>query len=120
MSLQLRKLWHGTSMSIHEFVHVSIYVCSLIYSWYRVSDSAALYPIPSSQRVILSRTLLLIKNADERDAGKWVSNRQTANRWQSEYVKCSTVELFQTTQRLSLFGNAFPIKKIIENLQNIV
>uniref|UniRef100_A0A1A9UEN6 Ig-like domain-containing protein n=1 Tax=Glossina austeni TaxID=7395 RepID=A0A1A9UEN6_GLOAU len=44
-----------------------------IFTWYRVSDSSALYPIPSSQRIILSRTLLLIKNADERDAGKWVS-----------------------------------------------
>lgn len=44
----------------------------VIYRWYRVSDSAALYPIPFSQRIILSRTLLLIKNADERDTGKWV------------------------------------------------
>lgn len=44
----------------------------IIYRWYRVSDSAALYPIPLSQRIILSRTLLLIKNADERDTGKWV------------------------------------------------
>ncbi|KAH8408036.1 hypothetical protein KR222_011729 [Zaprionus bogoriensis] len=43
-----------------------------MFSWYRVSDSAALYPITSSLRIILSRSLLLIKNADERDNGKWI------------------------------------------------
>lgn len=41
--------------------------------WFRVSDSKALYPVPSSHRVIPSQTLLLIKNADERADGRWVS-----------------------------------------------
>ncbi|XP_061389424.1 cell adhesion molecule Dscam2-like, partial [Musca vetustissima] len=53
--------------------------------WYRVSDSSALYPIPSSQRVILSRTLLLIKNADERDAGKWVC--QASNQFGEQRIE---------------------------------
>ncbi|CAD6994274.1 unnamed protein product, partial [Ceratitis capitata] len=56
-----------------------------IFTWYRVSDSSALYPIPSSQRVILSRTLLLIKNADERDAGKWVC--QAANQFGEQRIE---------------------------------
>lgn len=43
-------------------------------SWYRVSDSNALYPVPSSQRIIPSNTLLYIRNADERCAGRWVSS----------------------------------------------
>lgn len=42
-------------------------------SWYRISDSNALYPVPSSQRIIPSNTLLYIRNANERSAGKWVS-----------------------------------------------
>lgn len=42
-------------------------------SWYRVSDSNALYPVPSSQKIIPSNTLLYIRNADERCAGRWVS-----------------------------------------------
>ncbi|XP_055315179.1 cell adhesion molecule Dscam2 isoform X2 [Sitodiplosis mosellana] len=42
------------------------------YAWYRVSDSNALYPVPSSQRIIPSNTLLYIRNADERCAGRWV------------------------------------------------
>lgn len=44
-----------------------------IYTWYRLSDSGSYYSVPSSQRVIPSQTLLLIRNADERDAGRWVS-----------------------------------------------
>ncbi|XP_073816744.1 Down syndrome cell adhesion molecule 3 isoform X3 [Musca autumnalis] len=56
-----------------------------IFTWYRVSDSSALYPIPSSQRVILSRTLLLIKNADERDAGKWVC--QASNQFGEQRIE---------------------------------
>ncbi|XP_022215231.2 Down syndrome cell adhesion molecule-like protein Dscam2 isoform X3 [Drosophila obscura] len=56
-----------------------------IFTWYRVSDSAALYPIPSSQRVILSRTLLLIKNADERDAGKWIC--QASNQFGEQRIE---------------------------------
>lgn len=43
------------------------------YSWYRVSDSNALYPVPSSQRIIPSNTLLYIRHADERSVGRWVS-----------------------------------------------
>ncbi|XP_031617665.1 Down syndrome cell adhesion molecule-like protein Dscam2 isoform X3 [Contarinia nasturtii] len=42
------------------------------YTWYRVSDSNALYPVPSSQRIIPANTLLYIRNADERSAGRWV------------------------------------------------
>ncbi|XP_037893809.1 Down syndrome cell adhesion molecule-like protein Dscam2 isoform X2 [Glossina fuscipes] len=56
-----------------------------IFTWYRVSDSSALYPIPSSQRIILSRTLLLIKNADERDAGKWIC--QASNQFGEQRVE---------------------------------
>lgn len=44
-----------------------------IYTWYRLSDSGSYYSVPSSQRVIPSQTLLLIRNVDERDAGRWVS-----------------------------------------------
>lgn len=43
-----------------------------IYTWYRLSDSGSYYSVPSSQRVIPSQTLLLIRNVDERDAGRWV------------------------------------------------
>lgn len=48
----------------------------LPHSWYRVSESHsnALYPVPSSQRIIPSNTLLYIRNADERSAGRWVSS----------------------------------------------
>ncbi|XP_017969064.1 Down syndrome cell adhesion molecule-like protein Dscam2 isoform X1 [Drosophila navojoa] len=56
-----------------------------IFTWYRVSDSAALYPIPSSQRVIVSRTLLLIKNADERDTGKWIC--QASNQFGEQRIE---------------------------------
>jgi Down syndrome cell adhesion molecule len=44
-----------------------------IYTWYRLSDSGSYYSVPSSQRVIPSQTLLLIRNIDERDAGRWVN-----------------------------------------------
>lgn len=50
-----------------------VYYCR----WFRVSDSKALYPVPSSHRVIPSQTLLLIKNADERADGQWVSIERT-------------------------------------------
>jgi hypothetical protein len=43
-----------------------------VYTWYRLSDSGSQYSVPSSQRVIPSQTLLLIRNVDERDAGRWV------------------------------------------------
>jgi hypothetical protein len=43
-----------------------------IYTWYRLSDSGSYYSVPSSQRVIPSQTLLLIRNVDDRDAGRWV------------------------------------------------
>ncbi|KAL7024043.1 hypothetical protein ACKWTF_012881 [Chironomus riparius] len=43
-----------------------------IYTWYRLSDSGSYYSVPSSQRVIPSQTLLLIRNVDERDAGRWI------------------------------------------------
>lgn len=33
-----------------------------------------LYPVPESQRIIPANTLLYIRNADERSAGKWVSS----------------------------------------------
>ncbi|KAM8702920.1 hypothetical protein ACLKA7_005290 [Drosophila subpalustris] len=56
-----------------------------IFTWFRVSDSAALYPIPSSQRLILSRTLLFIKNADERDAGKWIC--QASNQFGEQRIE---------------------------------
>lgn len=42
------------------------------YSWFRISDSGALYPIPSSQRIIPAQTILFIRNIDDRDAGRWV------------------------------------------------
>lgn len=44
-----------------------------IYTWYRLSDSGFYYSIPSSQRVIPSQTLLLNRNVDDRDDGRWVS-----------------------------------------------
>ncbi|KAL5284148.1 hypothetical protein ACFFRR_006432 [Megaselia abdita] len=56
-----------------------------IFTWYRVSDSGALYPIPSSQRIILSRTLLLIKNSDDRDSGKWIC--QASNQFGEQRVE---------------------------------
>jgi Immunoglobulin domain len=43
------------------------------FGWYRLSDSGSYYSVPSSQRVIPSQTLLLIRNVDDRDAGRWVS-----------------------------------------------
>jgi hypothetical protein len=43
-----------------------------IFTWYRLSDSGSYYSVPSSQRVIPSQTLLLIRNVDDRDAGRWV------------------------------------------------
>lgn len=48
------------------------YMANVFGRWFRQSESSALYPVPSSQRIVPSQTLLLIKNADERDAGKWV------------------------------------------------
>ena len=42
-------------------------------SWYRVSDSGSFYPVPSSQRVLPSQSLLFIRSVDDRDAGRWVS-----------------------------------------------
>lgn len=42
-----------------------------------MSDSNALYPVPSSQRIMPYQTLLLVKNADERDSGKWVRIQTT-------------------------------------------
>ncbi|XP_055385270.1 cell adhesion molecule Dscam2 isoform X2 [Condylostylus longicornis] len=56
-----------------------------VFTWYRVSDSDALYPIPSSQRVIVSRTLLLIKNADDRDTGKWIC--QASNQFGEQRIE---------------------------------
>lgn len=44
-----------------------------VYTWYRLSDSSSFYSVPSSQRIIPSQTLLLIRNVEERDAGRWVS-----------------------------------------------
>lgn len=43
-----------------------------IFTWYRLSDSGSYYSVPSSQRIIPSQTVLLIRNADDRDAGRWV------------------------------------------------
>ena len=48
-----------------------------IFTWYRLSDSGSYYAVPSSQRIIPSQTLLLIRNADERDAGRWVIKYKT-------------------------------------------
>lgn len=42
------------------------------FTWYRLSDSGSYYAIPSSQRIIPSQTVLLIRNVDDRDAGHWV------------------------------------------------
>ncbi|XP_051862940.1 cell adhesion molecule Dscam2 isoform X2 [Drosophila albomicans] len=56
-----------------------------IFTWYRVSDSAALYPIPLSQRLKLFQTLLLIKNADEQDAGKWIC--QASNQFGEQRIE---------------------------------
>lgn len=44
-----------------------------IFTWYRLSDSGSYYSVPSSQRIIPSQTLLLIRNVDDRDAGRWVN-----------------------------------------------
>lgn len=43
-----------------------------IFTWYRLSDSGSYYSVPSSQRIVPSQTLLLIRNVDDRDAGRWV------------------------------------------------
>lgn len=45
-----------------------------IFTWYRLSDSGSYYSVPSSQRIVPSQTLLLIRNVDDRDAGRWVYN----------------------------------------------
>lgn len=42
-------------------------------TWYRLSDSGSYYPIPSTQRIMPSQSLLYVRSADERDAGRWVS-----------------------------------------------
>lgn len=68
--LQLIFTW-----SLCIFYHVSLTFPSLsfpISRWFRVSDSGALYPIPSSQRIIPSQTILFIRSVDERDMGRWV------------------------------------------------
>ena len=44
-----------------------------IFTWYRLSDSGSYYPVPSSQRIMPSQSLLFIRNVDDRDAGRWVS-----------------------------------------------
>ncbi|XP_055715988.1 cell adhesion molecule Dscam2 isoform X2 [Phlebotomus papatasi] len=43
-----------------------------IFTWFRVTDSGALYPLPTSQRIIPSQSILLLKNSDERDSGRWI------------------------------------------------
>ncbi|XP_055923956.1 cell adhesion molecule Dscam2 isoform X1 [Eupeodes corollae] len=60
-----------------------------IFTWFRVSDSSALYPIPSSQRIILSRTLLLIKSADDRDSGKWIC--QASNQFGEQRIEIQLI-----------------------------
>ncbi|XP_035786671.1 Down syndrome cell adhesion molecule-like protein Dscam2 isoform X3 [Anopheles albimanus] len=42
------------------------------FSWFRISDTGSLYTVPSSQRIVPSQSLLFIRNADERDAGRWI------------------------------------------------
>lgn len=37
-----------------------------------MSDSGANYPVPASQRIIPSHSILLVKHADDRDSGKWI------------------------------------------------
>lgn len=65
--------------NVHIYIYLlesNVFCIIFIYifgRWFRQSESSALYPVPSSQRIVPSQTLLLIKNADERDAGKWVS-----------------------------------------------
>lgn len=44
-----------------------------MFTWYRLSDSGSYYSVPSSQRIVPSQTLLLIRNVDDRDAGRWVN-----------------------------------------------
>lgn len=44
-------------------------------TWYRLSNSGSYYPTPPTHRIIPSQSLLYIRNADERDAGRWVSFR---------------------------------------------
>lgn len=63
---------------------VFTWVCSLLFSsfysdfkspslkQFRVSDSGALYPLPSSQRIIPAQTILFIRSVDDRDAGRWI------------------------------------------------
>uniref|UniRef100_A0A336KKP0 CSON012059 protein n=1 Tax=Culicoides sonorensis TaxID=179676 RepID=A0A336KKP0_CULSO len=43
-----------------------------VFTWFRVSDSGALYPLPSSQRIIPAQTILFIRSVDDRDAGRWI------------------------------------------------
>ncbi|XP_058830387.1 cell adhesion molecule Dscam2 isoform X2 [Topomyia yanbarensis] len=43
-----------------------------VFTWYRISDSGSLYTVPSSQRIILSQSLLFIRKTDGRDTGRWV------------------------------------------------
>lgn len=48
-----------------------------IFTWYRLSDSSSYYSVPSSQRIVPSQTVLLIRNVDDRDAGRWVRSNLT-------------------------------------------
>lgn len=42
-----------------------------IFTWFRISDSGALYTVPSTQRIIPSQSLLFIRKTDIMDAGRW-------------------------------------------------
>jgi Down syndrome cell adhesion molecule len=46
-------------------------------TWYRLSNSGSYYPIPATHRIIPSQSLLFIRNVDEKDAGRWVSDNHT-------------------------------------------
>lgn len=67
------KIWSIYDIRICAFFN---FIFSLIYKiirWFRISDSGGLYPVPPSQRIFPAQSLLLIKNVDERDLGRWVS-----------------------------------------------
>lgn len=52
--------------------HLPRFLTSFYFQQFRVSDSGALYPLPSSQRIVPAQTILFIRSVDDRDAGRWI------------------------------------------------
>lgn len=92
--------------SIYLPLYLSLCIICWCCRWYRVSDSNALYPVPTtSHRVIPSQTLLLIKNADERADGRWVSTHNAHTQTNISHRFGSS-----TTNISNIFGYSLPLQ----------